>query len=429
MAAPHAIPNTGDSAIVASEASPGQPSLEERERMARRRFQAPRPKREGAWWYIRLWQDVLVGGKQQRKQTRIKLAPASVPYREAQKIAEERLSPMNHGLQALGSACSFTEYVETTYKPVVLPLLARTTQDCYQGVIRKHLKPSFSAVPLRDMTALTLQRFFSQMAVDRIARPSIMKVRDALSSVLRSAVQYELLTKNPMDGLRLPPDRKGRRPKPHISPEQFAQLVELVPEPYATMIYVAVWTGLRVSELLGLKWHCIHADSITIEERFCRGDWAAPKTNASAATIGVEPHVIDRIHRLKTLTVVVRAGCAKRCYRVVKSDGPDDLVFQSVQDGKPMRDGNILRRFIKPAARAIGVPAVNWRCLRTSHATWMCQAGADPKSIQGQMRHACISTTMDIYAQIVPAAQRSGLQKLTAFAKEAVTEPVTLLVQ
>ena len=71
--------------------------------MARRRFQAPRPKREGAWWYIRPWQDVMVGGKQQRKQTRIKLAPATVPYREAQKIAEERLAPMNHGLQAVGS--------------------------------------------------------------------------------------------------------------------------------------------------------------------------------------------------------------------------------------------------------------------------------------------------------------------------------------
>jgi len=67
----------------------------------------------------------------------------------------------------------------------------------------------------------------------------------------------------------------------------------------------------------------------------------------------------------------VRAGRAVRSYRVVKADGTDDLVFQSVQDGRPIRDNNILVRFIKPAARALGIPWVNWRCLRTPHATWM----------------------------------------------------------
>ena len=59
------------------------------------------------------------------------------------------------------------------------------------------------------------------------------------------------------------------------------------------MLYVSVWTGLRVSELIGLKWRCIHADSITVEERFSRGDWSVPKTQASAATIGVSPEVIS----------------------------------------------------------------------------------------------------------------------------------------
>jgi len=46
---------------------------------------------------------------------------------------------------------------------------------------------------------------------------------------------------------------------------------------------------------------------------------------------------------------------------------------------------------------------VNWRCLRTFHATWLVQAGADPKSVQAQRRHSRISTTMEIYAQIEPA--------------------------
>jgi integrase len=91
--------------------------------------------------------------------------------------------------------------------------------------------------------------------------------------------------------------------------------------------------------------------------------------------------------------------------------------FQSVQAGKPMNDQNVLRRHIKPAAKALGLH-VNWRCLRTSHATWLVQAGADPKSVQGQMRHSRISTTMEIYAQIGPVAERRALEQLSEFAKD-----------
>ncbi len=100
------------------------------------------------------------------------------------------------------------------------------------------------------------------------------------------------------------------------------------------MVYVAIYTGLRVSELAGLRWNDIHENSITVDERYCRGDWGAPKSEASNATIGVNRCVIERSHRLKLLTVKVRAGRAVRTYKVVKSDGPENLVFQSVQDGK-----------------------------------------------------------------------------------------------
>ena len=159
----------------------------------------------------------------------------------------------------------------------------------------------------------------------------------------------DYLNKNPIEGLRLPLDKRPRQAKPTITPEQFNALLELVQEPYATMLYVAVWTALRVSELIGLKWRCIHGDAITVEERYCRGDWSQPKTAASAATLSVSPEVITRI-RLKTLTVDVRAGLAKRKYKLVKSDNPDALVFQSVKDGAPTNDQNILKRHIQPAA-------------------------------------------------------------------------------
>lgn len=87
-----------------------------------------------------------------------------------------------------------------------------------------------------------------------------------------------------------------------------------------------------------------------------------------------------------------------RKYRAVKSDVPDALVFQSVRTGAPLRDNNILTRCLKPAARELGLAWVNWRCLRTSHATWLKLAGADVKDAQAaQIRHSRASTTLDIY--------------------------------
>jgi integrase len=386
--------------------------------MARRRYQKPTPFKEGNYWWLRIWDTSKTGS---RKRERIKLAKADMLFREVQKIADEKLLPMNQGTELRGSAMPFGDFVDTIYTPRYLrptqpgcpAKLASTTRDSYKYMISKHLRPEFGGRCLRDLTSTTLEDYFSALDVPR---PTLSKIRDALSSILRAAVKAKDLSKNPMEGLELPPDRRRRPAKPTITPEQFANLVQVVSEPYASMIFVAVWTGLRVSELIGLKWRCIHADSITIEERYCRGDWAAPKTAASAATIGVEPAVIARLQRLSTLTVEVRAGRAIRKHKLVKSDGPDDLVFQSVRTGGAMNDQNVLKRHLQPAARMLGLPFVDWRCLRRSHATWLVQAGADPKSVQGQMRHSRISTTMDIYAQIVPASQRRALQQLTAFA-------------
>ena len=104
----------------------------------------------------------------------------------------------------------------------------------------------------------------------------------------------------------------------------------------------------------------------------------------------------------------------------MKSDGPDDLVFQSVKDGKPIRDNNVLTRFIKPVGRKLGMSFVNWRSLRTSRATWMIEAGSNPKDVQGQMRHSRIQTTLDIYAQFVPESQRRANERTRLMAEERI---------
>lgn len=298
------------------------------------------------------------------------------------------------------------------YEPVVMPLFATSTRVRYNSVIENYLMPTFGQTALRDISAVVVQRYLSDLAGSKLSHESRDKIRDTLSSILGSAVNYQYLVNNPVDGVKLPPDKKGRRIKPYITPQQFHGLVQIISEPYATMVYVAVYTGLRVSELVGLKWGDVQGNSITIDERYCRGDWGAPKSEASNATIPVNDSVIQRIEALKSMTVAIRAGRATRQYQVVRASGPEDLVFQSLVKGVPMRDNNILVRHIKPAAKRLGLPWVNWQVLRRSFATWLKLAGTDVKDAQGLMRHSRASTTLDVYQQFVPESQRKAVERL-----------------
>jgi integrase len=398
--------------------------------MARRRFQDPDLELVGQWWQVRIYQDEYLNGRRIRRRKRIRLAPASMNVREVQKLKAEYLRPLNQGLIPEGAAASFESYVETVYNTTEMPLFASSTQDRYEGIIKNYLVPEFGGLCLRQLTPLALQRYISGFRIQgrdgdkpgavesaearkRLSHESVDKIRDVLSGILGSAVKYGYLVVNPMEGVQAPPDKRGkRRHKPFLLPEQFGALVELISEPYATMVYVAVYSGFRVSELIGLRWGDVHEHSITIDERYCRGDWGEPKSDASNTTIPVGRKVIERIQRLRALTVEVKAGRATRRYRVVRSDGPDDLVFQSVKGGRPMRDNNILVRHLKPAGRKIGIPWVNWQVLRRSYATWLRMVGTDPRDRQSLMRHSRFTTTAEVYEQDLPESQLNAVEKL-----------------
>src|SRR5712664_385952 len=100
------IPRKGRG-IVSAEANTGNPLRGEFERMARRRFQDPKPRRRGDWWTIQVRQDVVVNGKLKRSNKRVRLAPVTMPEREVRKVATEYLRPLNQGMQGIGSATHF----------------------------------------------------------------------------------------------------------------------------------------------------------------------------------------------------------------------------------------------------------------------------------------------------------------------------------
>lgn len=392
-------------------------SLREIEAMQKKTFLSPTPQVHGTRWTVRIAKLIFKDGKWITTRTRVDLGPATMSFTQAKKEAAEVVRPLNQGLESPGSGITFKHYVDTVYIPTELPLMASSTQDRSQGVLKNYLVPAFGKDLMRDMTTLRLQTYFSGMAKSVLSYESKDKIRDVLASVLSTAVKYKVLIQNPADELRIPPSKLGKKVKPHITEEQFNVLLNLIAEPYASMIYVATLTGLRISELAGLRWNDVHADSITIDERFCRGDWGAPKSTASNATVPVLPEVILRIDRLKTLKVRVGGGRGGyQTYKVVKSEAPDALVFQGVRSGKPLRDNNILVRHLKPAGEKAGIPWVNWRCLRTSFATLLKDKGVHVRDAQALMRHSKASTTLDIYMQTPEASQRAAVNKLAGVA-------------
>ena len=77
-----------------------------------------------------------------------------------------------------------------------------------------------------------------------------------------------------------------------------------------------------------------------------------------------------------------------------------------------MRDNNILARHIKPAARQVGIPWVNWQVLRRSYATWLQMVGTDPRDRQSLMQHSRFTTTVEVYEQDLPGSQLRAVEKL-----------------
>ncbi len=392
--------------------------------MARRRFQNPKPKKIGNWWWINPWTDTWVDGKIQRKRQRIKVAPADTGAREAQRIAAELMRAQNQGLESIGSVTPFRVFVESDYKKAVLPLLAAPVQKNYSIALRSRLLPDFGDLPLRELTARRLQTYFANLEG---GHATLAKTKDVLASVLNAAVKLGLLTKNPLSAVRLPRNKDRGRKKPTVTYEQFEQIVNTMGEPYATMVYVCVLAALRVSELIALKWDDIGPDFIMIDERYCRGDWSQPKTEASFAPVAVDDRVIKRIFAMKEKSATISWGArgAKKSFKLVRSDAPDALIFQSLRNGGPMSDHNILTRHIKPAARKLGIGWVNWLVLRRSYPTWMVAAKSDPKSVQAQMRHASMKATMEIYAQVVTEAQRKAVNNLMVHMDQAKRQPLT----
>src|SRR5262249_23388129 len=144
-----------------------------------------------------------------------------------------------------------SEFVEKWWKPALLPTFKVSTKQQYELALKNYLVPKFGSSGLSEISKVEIQAFLGKLT-GRLAPDTVHGVHRCLRRILGSAVEWKYLVENPARGIKLPPTR--RREPPFITPVQFQQLVEALPEKIRLMVLLAMMTSMRIGEILALRW-------------------------------------------------------------------------------------------------------------------------------------------------------------------------------
>jgi integrase len=159
-----------------------------------------------------------------------------------------------------------------------------------------------------------------------------------------------------------------------------------------------VLTGLRIGEILALRWKRVDLLRGTIEvaETYSDGEFGSPKTRSSNRVIPVSG-------LLRTLLESHKASTNCRA--------PDDLVL-CTPSGKPLNQKNLYNRVLAPACDRIKQPRVSWHSFRHTHATLLTEVGESIKTAQALLGHSDLGTTLNTYAHVIPDSQRRAVERV-----------------
>jgi integrase len=186
-----------------------------------------------------------------------------------------------------------------------------------------------------------------------------------------------------------------RRKTVVLTCEQLATLLQSLQEPVRMLAITVAMTGLRIGEVLALRWMNVDFEKslIRVREAVYEGNLSSPKSKSSVRDIPIGP-------------TLQQALLERR-----KAAPADAFVFAS-RTGTPLDSHNLLGRVLKPACKRVGLPLISWHSFRHTHATLLSDLGESLKTAQAQLGHARLSTTAEIYTHAVPASQRAAVEKL-----------------
>jgi integrase len=267
------------------------------------------------------------------------------------------------------------------------------TVKTYRGYIRKWIKPRWGSLYLDEIKAVDVEGWLRRLP---IARSSRAKIRSILSILFNHACRYELFDRNPMRFVR---QGAKRRSAPNVlTAAEIKALMDHLPLRERTLVLLAAATGLRQSELFGLKWSDVdfkHGELSVIRSIVFRVVGRC-KTESSQKPVPLHPLL----------------GQALLTWReTYQFTGADDWIFASrLHKGRrPYWGASILRKYIRPVAEALEIQKrIGWHTFRHTYSTLLRSVGAEFKVMQELMRHSTLRTTMDVYTQAVAPAKHAA---------------------
>jgi integrase len=311
-----------------------------------------------------------------------------------------------------------TEWLENSQKQSVRP----RTYERYEELVRLHIVPALGRYELQKLSAQHLQAFYAQKSEEGLSATTINHFHNVLHKALDTAVKWNLVARNVCD-LVSPPRRKRFEVHP-LTLEQVHKLLSVVEgHEMEALFKLALATGLRRGELMGLKWQDIDFDAGVLQVRRILSRVptkmpgkgyveAEPKTQKSRRSVVIAPFALEALqqHRERQREAKLQVGTAWQEH---------DYVF-CTSIGTHLNPTRDMLDQLKALLKKAGLPDIRFHDLRHSAATLLLSVGVHPKEVQEILGHSQISITMDVYSHVLPGMQQDAMSRLNDAIKEGM---------
>jgi integrase len=334
--------------------------------------------------------------------------------KDAEKHLAELLHQLDNGTFIRPSKTTLGEYLEKWLRDYVLPNLAPRTAEGYESIVRCHLVPALGKIPLTQLKPEHLQTYYSEKlsggrydGKGALATTTVSHHHTCIHRALKMALRWGLISRNPADAIAAP--RPQRSEMHTMNEDELHTFLEAAQKtPYYVLFYLALYTGMRRSELLALRW--CDVDLLLCQAYVARslhhlrtGEiiFRAPKTAKGRRMVSLSPSAALLLQEYKD-----RQSAQRTMLGIPLKE--DDLVFSDFE-GKPLLPDTVSHAWLK-LVRRTGLERIRLHDARHTHASLMLKAGTHPKIVQERLGHATISTTLDLYSHVSPGLQQAAAE-------------------
>lgn len=366
--------------------------------------------RKGHKWYLRYYDYVYcVGAEAQHVQKCRTLGEATGKNRMNKKDADAEaarfLLRLNDGTLTPESTMSIRQFVENFYLPHIEQEKRVSTFKGYSHLWSRHLRENCD-IALRDFRTFHGEKMLRDIArTTTLNKTSLAHIKAFLSGVFRYARRLGILREeNPIRDVVLP-----KAPPPNethaYSLEDILRMLVVVPEPAATAVAVAAFTGARRGEIRGMLWENFKENQISITQSVFGSHIDEPKSPKSKAPVPVIAPLAKFLER----------------HRRTSGNPSTGLIFRT-PSGTSMDLAHVAKFVIRPALAKARISWHGWHAFRRGLATNLYRLGVPDKTIQAVLRHANVSTTMNAYVKSVPADATAAMKAFEELCNQSATE-------